>query len=225
MTENGSMCNMNHREKEAIRYLGYGREAVDEATFLLIKDAFGELERIAEKRSVCRIFEFTQADSSHIRVGETEIESKNLGKNLQGCSEVIAFAVTLGIGIDRLLTRTSLRDMAKTLVLQACAAALLEEYCDQVQDALAAEMQTKGLYLRPRFSPGYGDFSITHQRWLLRLLDCEKKIGLTLTDSYMMVPSKSVTALIGVSAIETDCHRQGCELCGKKDCLYRRDRA
>ena len=57
----------------------------------------------------------------------------------------------------------------------------------------------------------------------MRMLDCAKTIGLTMTDSYMMTPTKSVTALIGVSLTEENCHIKGCESCGKKDCAYRRD--
>ena len=216
---------MEHREKEALRYLGYGRKAADEATFLLVQNAFRDLERIAERRSVCRIFEFEQEEDSRMKIGGAEVISKNLGKNLKGCSEVILMGATLGIQTDRMIQRASLRNMAEAVVIQACAAAMLEEYCDEVQAGLEEEMARQGLYLRPRFSPGYGDFPIEYQKLLVRMLDSGKKIGLSLTESCMMVPSKSVTAVIGVSKIKTPCHKQGCEMCTKTDCIYRRDTA
>ena len=81
----------------------------------------------------------------------------------------------------------------------------------------------EGYYLRPRFSPGYGDFSIEHQYYITRMIDSAKTIGLTITDSLMMTPTKSVTAVIGLSTSEENCHRQGCEACSKKDCIYRSD--
>lgn len=151
------------------------------------------------------------------------MKSKSLGKNLLGCDKIILFGATLGVGVDQLLFRSSKTNMAKTVVLQACAAALLEEYCDECQDEIAEKMKQEGRFLRPRFSPGYGDFSIECQRNVIQMLDAAKTIGLTITDSLMMVPSKSVTAVIGVSQFPIQCHRQGCEACGKKDCIYRRD--
>ena len=89
--------------------------------------------------------------------------------------------------------------MAKAVVGQACAAAELEEYCDHCQRQIAREAERQGRYLRPRFSPGYGDFSIHCQDTLMRMLDCAKTIGLTLTAGGMMTPTKSVTAVIGMS--------------------------
>jgi hypothetical protein len=80
-------------------------------------------------------------------------------------------------------------DSAEGLCLQACAAAKIEEYCDSVEKELPAH--------RPRFSPGYGDFDITHQTDILRILDAQK-IGLTETKTHMLTPLKSVTAVIGI---------------------------
>ena len=98
-----------------------------------------------------------------------------------------------------LMKRYSLTDMAKSVVLQACAAAYLEEYCDDLQLSIGEELKAQNKWLRPRFSPGYGDFDIHHQDDILRMLDTAKKIGLTMTDSYMLTPTKSVTAIIGIS--------------------------
>ena len=112
--------------------------------------------------------------------------------------------------------------MGKSVVLQACAAAYLEEYCDDLQLSIGEELKAQKKWLRPRFSPGYGDFDIHHQDDILRMLDTAKKIGLTLTGGNMLTPSKSVTAVIGLSETETSCHIKGCEACQKKDCAYRR---
>ena len=120
------------------------------------------------------------------------------------------------------MKRYSYTDMARVVVLQACAAAMLEEYLDERQMEISKEMEKEGLYLRPRFSPGYGDFSILHQKDILAMTDAAKKIGLTMTDSSMLTPVKSVTALIGLSRKQENCHIKGCEACEKRDCKYRR---
>lgn len=214
---------MDQMTKEAIRYLGYGKHAVDEKTLALISDSFRNLEDAAGRKSIYRIFDLTRISETKFTVGEVEVESRSLGRNLMGCSKIILFGATLGTPVDRLITRTSLVDMAGAVVIQACAAALLEEYCDQCQMEIQEALEKEELYLRPRFSPGYGDFDISFQAPLMRMLDCAKTIGLTMTDSYMMTPTKSVTAVIGASPIKEKCHIKGCEACNKKDCMYRRN--
>ena len=87
-----------------------------------------------------------------------------------------------------------------------------------------AEAAEEGLYLRPRFSPGYGDLPLSCQPDFCRVLEAEKTVGITLTESFLMMPSKSVTAVIGVSKIAAGCVKEGCEVCSNKNCLYRRDK-
>ena len=87
---------------------------------------------------------------------------------------------------------------------------------------LTDQFVKENLYLRPRFSPGYGDFSIEHQTMIVRMIEASKKIGLTVTDSLMLSPSKSVTAVIGISETKRICTVKGCEACAKTDCEYRR---
>ena len=183
---------MERRIKEAVRYLGYGRNAADEKTLALIKDAFAELERTAAPRSVCRIFDVDQTKDGRIMIGNMEIDSVSLSRNLKGCAKAVLFGATLGAGTDQLIRRASVSDMAKAVIMQACAAAFLEEYCDEEQLRIGREMEDQGLYLRPRFSPGYGDFDIRYQEPIMRILDCAKSIGLTMTDSFMMTDRTSV---------------------------------
>ena len=212
---------MDIRTREAIRYLGYGKHAIDERTRRLIQDSFEELEQVTDAKFVYRIFEVSVPDTDVLKIGKLEIKSKNLSKNLKGCHMAVLFGATLGTGVDMLMKKYTIVDMTKAVVLQACAAAVLEEYCDKMQKQIALEA-LEGLYLRPRFSPGYGDFSILHQRDVLQMLEAQKKIGLTLTEGYMLTPTKSVTAVIGISREKQPCHIKGCEECEKVDCAYRR---
>ncbi len=212
---------MDVRTKEAVRYLGYGNHAIDGRTLALISNSFQELEMEADRRSIYRIFDVYLGEES-LSIGTLKIKSKNLNRNLKGCEKAYILAATLGVGVDALLRRYTLTDMARVVILQACAAAMLEEYLDCCQDILRREQEREGYYLRPRFSPGYGDFSITHQERILCILDAPKKIGLSLTAGNMLAPTKSVTAIIGLSKLNIPCHIQGCEACEKIDCGYRR---
>lgn len=213
---------MDRRTKEAVRYLGYGKHAADEQTLSLIKNSFAELEEAVSTRFVYRIFELQSDDAEYLQIGTLKIKSSHLARNLKDCTQAVIFCATLGTGVDMLLRRYSVTDMAQAVVMQACAAAMLEEACDSRQEELAAEFKKEGKYLRPRFSPGYGDFSIEHQADILKLLNASKEIGLFVTDGGMLAPLKSVTAVIGVSRKEAPCHVNGCERCEKTDCSYRR---
>ena len=212
---------MDRRIKEAIRYLGYKTTTIDEKILSIIQESFQELDEISELKSTYRTFELSEKDDE-LQIGNLQIKSKSLQKNLKRCTQVVLFGATMGIDVDRQIRTYELTDMARAVVMQACATAVLEEYCDKVQEEIAMELPMKNLYLRPRFSPGYGDFSITHQKEILEMLDAPKRIGLTMTDAYMLAPTKSVTAVIGVSKTKEPCHRKGCEECTKADCLYRR---
>lgn len=213
---------MDTRIKEAIRYLGYGKGAVDEPTLALIQESFQELNEIAKVKFVYRIFELSYPDVNSVQVKNVNIQSRNLVKNLYGCENCIIFGITLGAMVDRVLHKYERINMAKAVVFQACAAAYLEEECNRLQAEWAEDLRKDGKYVRPRFSPGYGDFSILYQKNILEILDASKMIGLTMTESCMMTPTKSVTAIIGISDTNENCHVSGCEVCEKKDCIYRR---
>ncbi len=189
---------MDRRTKEAIRYLGYGKTSIDEKTLGMIQESFEELEKISELKSIYRFFELSEKDDE-LQFGNSQIKSKSLQKNLTGCMWVVLFGATMGLIVDRKIRTYELTDMTKAVVMQACAAAMLEEYCDNVQEEIAMDLSTKQLYLRQRFSPGYGDFSLLHQKDILCMLDASKTIGLAMTDGYMLTPTKSITAVIGVS--------------------------
>ena len=187
---------MDLRTKEAIRYLGYKKNTIDDQTLQLIQESFQELDLIAEKRSVYQILDVNIKNDNQLEIGTLKMQSKHLYQNLNGCSQVILFATTLGTEVDRCLRKYEIVDLPRAVVLGACAAAYLEEYCDEVQNKIMNELRGKSH--RPRFSPGYGDLSILYQEDILRLLDAHKKIGLSLTEAKMMTPSKSVTAFVGV---------------------------
>lgn len=207
---------------EALRYLGYHGTQPDEAVEQAIDRCAEELQGAAIPKSVFQAFELSHLAEGTMKLGGVLIRSKNLSRTLKGCTSVYLMAATLGIGVDRLIARASAVRMSDVVIYQAIAAAMIEAYCDEVNDTLRHEAERVGLYCRPRFSPGYGDFRIEHQRDFSRLLDTPKKIGLTVTESCLLVPIKSVTAVIGLSNKPQPCHRKGCEECSKTDCAFRR---
>ena len=125
-------------------------------------------------------------------------------------------AATLGTRVDAVIRRLAVGSVAEGAAAQAVAASLIESYCDDIQ----SKVDTGNLKQRPRFSPGYGDWPLEEQKLLFPILDCAKRIGLTLTDGLMMAPSKSVTAIIGLSE-DVACVWNKCMTCGNVNCPYR----
>ena len=106
--------------------------------------------------------------------------------------------------------------------MQAVGAAAIEDYCNRCQKKIEEQAAAEGFYVRPRYSPGYGDLSLTYQAEFLRVLEATKKIGIVLSEGGVMIPEKSVTAVMGLSREQTKCHIEGCESCRNKNCAYRR---
>ncbi len=208
---------------EACRYLGYRGSEPPPETAEAVRKCLRELEEASEPRTVYRRFPVT-LDGDLVTVEGMEARSRALARNLRGCSEVYLMAATLGMAPDRLTARAQAAGkMSRAVILQAAAAALIERVCDELNDRIREEARAEGSFLRPRFSPGYGDFSLEHQEELFRILEVQKRIGVTLTESLLMIPSKSVTAVIGVSGSDSGCAAEGCESCGKTDCSFRRN--
>ena len=130
--------------------------------------------------------------------GDTCVDSHDLAVALRGCERVVLFAATVGHTIDRLIARYGKIAPSRALLLQAIGAERVEALCNRFCDELAKEARARGLATRPRFSPGYGDLSLELQRELFRILDCPRRIGLSLNQSLLMSPTKSVTALVGL---------------------------
>ncbi|MBO5495205.1 MAG: Vitamin B12 dependent methionine synthase activation subunit [Eubacterium sp.] len=178
---------------EILRYLRTSSRVEDERLLALVDECAGEVEKAVTPKTLHRIFECRVTDDCLYVNGE-EFHSKRLAKTLEGCNKVCIFGATLGTECDRLLRTYSGTDIARAMVLQACLASKIEEVCDSLEDTLRAQ----GLVLRQRYSPGYFDLDITENRKIFEMLELTKRIGLTLTDTCQMVPTKSVTAIIGI---------------------------
>ena len=212
--------------KEVIRYLGYRGAVPDDSVREEIGECIGELQKEVTPRFVYERFPLsvkTEQDGTPLlNLGDLEIRSRDLAKNLEGCCGVYIMAVTLGPGPDRLIRRASVGQMSRAVVLQAAAAAMTETWCDQINERIRQEAERDGLCTRPRYSPGYGDLPLELQEDISRILNMPKEIGVSLTKTLLMTPSKSVTALIGVSDRPGESRGRGCSSCkASAYCAYR----
>lgn len=179
-------------EREILRYAGC--KTADEKTERLLKDCIKQAEMVLSYTVCYRELEVKISDNI-CDFGAFRCISEKLAINLKGCNKVILFAATVGMGIDRLILRHSRLSPSKALFFQAIGAERIEALCDTFCEDMSGKA---GLALKPRFSPGYGDLELNVQRDIFSVLECSKKIGLSLNESLLMSPSKSVTAIIGI---------------------------
>ena len=192
-------------EREILRYAGC-REA-DERVRALLGECLDEVLPVLSY-TVC----FREIDPAPFAA-----RSAQLARCLDGCERVVLMAATLGVGIDRLIAKYGRLSPAKAVLLQAIGTERAEALCDAFCDDLAEET---GLIPRPRFSPGYGDLPLSVQQEVVALLQADKRIGVTLNDSFLMSPSKSVTAFVGLSRDGRTAVNK-CRLCDTTDCAFR----
>ena len=176
---------------EVFRYMG--TKEVSEEMQTLVLSCIDEARKCFGRRVCYREFDACVIQNT-VALGFTSVISSSLAKNLEGCDRIILFAATLGLGIDRLIAKYSRLSPARALCLQALGTERIEALCH----TFCCEMAKKYGRLKPRFSPGYGDLPLELQRDIFRALDCPNSIGLSLNQSLLMTPTKSVTAIVGI---------------------------
>lgn len=147
-----------------------------------------------------------------------DISSDGLLKHISDSDEIIIFAATIGVGIDRLISKYSRISPTKAVIFQAIGTERIEALCD----AFCDEMKKKYGCITNRFSPGYSDWDIKDQKLIISVTDATKNLGICLNDSFLMSPSKSVTAVVGIKNTETE-EKNPCESCDNAGCIYRRE--
>lgn len=147
------------------------------------------------------------------RIMETDaidLTGSAIKKHLTGCDGMIIMAVTLGAGIDRIIRTAQIRDMAEAVVLDSGASVLVEQCADILEETIRADRDG---FVTGRYSPGYGDFPVEMQSQFIRAIEGPKKIGLTVNESHILIPRKSVTAIIGMADHPVKGYMATCDEC------------
>ena len=205
--------------REVLRYAAC--RAPDEQVLALARSAADEGSQVL-RPALCWRVVGVKVENGVVDLGFTRFPSEKLAAALEDCDRAVLFAATVGLGLDRLIARHGRLSPARGLMLQAYGAERVEALCDAFCDDLAAQYAPTGLVPHRRFSPGYGDLPLEAQRAFFDVLDCRRTIGLWLNESLLMSPSKSVTAIVGLSR-RADCAPEGCTVCDRREtCDYRK---
>lgn len=182
--------------REILRYMKCA-ESTKETDALVERCLAEASDKLTYKVCYCRL-PIVRRSESLIDFSFATVESRDVAKYLDRCNEIILMSATVGIEIDRLILKYSRLSPSSAVCMQAIGAERIEALCDSLCDELKSSLKQEGKTLKPRFSPGYGDLPLSFQKDIFRVLEPEKRIGLTLNTSLLMSPTKSVTAIIGI---------------------------
>lgn len=206
---------------EALRYLGAGEEVPSE----LRAQAQGVADRLTAAvtpRYTYRVFPLAHGEEGVALEGAGLIlPGRSAKKMLAQCGRAALLGCTLGAGFDAMLRTEQVRDMAHAVLLDACGSAWVEAGCDEAEREIGARFP--GMYLTDRFSPGYGDLPLYIQPALCAALDAPRRLGVHVSESLLLNPVKTVTAVIGLSDRPQMARIRGCEFCAmNQTCALRK---
>lgn len=208
-------------QKETRRYAGLSR--AENFSDDLISKACDDAQVLIAPRGVWEIFSYDC--ESQLVDGKIKLEGKSIGKHLSSCEKVICLAATVGIDIENEITRRfDAGDYTSAILLDAAATSAIEQVADAVENSIKQKFAKEGFKTRWRFSPGYGDLPLESQTKVFDLSQASK-IGITLTESMMLEPRKSITAIVGLYRSSEKKLGQAsrlCEICPRLDCHARR---
>lgn len=207
---------------EAFRYMGM-RGEIPEKISTLADECESRLLSAANPKfhwiyaNIADISEDKVTLSGHRLV----LRGRDISAHLDGCFGTALLCATLGDGVDKLLRTVQAEDMAKALTADALASAAVEQVCDIAEKEIGERFA--GKFLTWRFSPGYGDFPLECQGDFLAAVNAMRTVGVCVTDGGLLTPTKSVTAVIGISENPIPQKRRGCETCQiREKCMFKK---
>lgn len=195
---------------EAFRYMGQRGEPPAELVAVAEECEARLLEAISPKL-VYAVFDVENGEEISVSGTPLKLTGESIRGHLVGCGKCALMAITLGAGADRVIRELESSAVEKSFVADALASAAVEQVCDMAESEIRERLPN--MHFTWRFSPGYGDLPLEIQGEFLNVLNAGKRIGLTVTDSMILIPRKSVTAIIGISDHEITPKRRGCATC------------
>ncbi len=211
-------------EEEVLRYLGYQNTGVTDRISKLLKRCEQETLQIVSPKYIYKEFPVMHTEEGVV-VGQTGLilTGKDIKAHLKNCDSLFLMGVTAGIALDRSIRKYMVTEPDVGIVMDSCGIAVVEQIADLTEKEIENKVHERGMELTWRYSPGYGDLPIECQKKLVQVLDLPRKIGVSLNDSCLMMPSKSVTAILGVTDTKRDHRENKCDFCNNRErCAFRK---
>lgn len=209
-------------EEDLIELLGFEPDAIPDPFPELIATALSEASNYCSIKGGFKIFDTIKIDVSRETVQinhQTFSPSKIVATQFKSATSLCVFICTAGEGISNYSKRLANEgDLLLSYIFDVLGSVTVEKAMNKIQKELELDMLEKTLGISDRFSPGYCDWSVSEQQKLFSLLP-SGFCGITLSDSSLMSPIKSVS---GIIAIGKGIKQKGyqCHWCNDKSCLY-----
>ncbi len=225
----GKIANVRLSRDEALRYLGYTGQDIDDDLGKRFEELCLAVEAGATPAAVFTSYKIGKSDQAAVAFDgcTLTLPGIDIAEHLDGAVGAALVACTLGTRFDRDLRMLELKSPADALMFNAAGSAYVEAYANAVEAHIVACAHERDLHTGAfRFSPGYGDLPLDVQPTFLNVLDAPRKIGLNATDANLLVPVKSITAVIGLfETASTDSNiRSACEICQLQGACSLRER-
>jgi len=193
----------------------------------LLDVACAEALLLARPQAVWSIYRYDADDGIVAGPEPLRLVGRIVRGHLAGAGEAAVLAVTIGPALEEEVSRLfAAGQYTAGLLLDAAGTAAVEQAADAADAYIADQAARRGLAARRRFSPGYGDWPVTDQPAMVALAGGDR-IGLAVTASCMLVPRKSITAIVGLAPAAgrtgVNCEEAGCGACPRTDCIARKE--
>lgn len=206
---------------EVLRYMGYSGQPMTDELDVRIDGVVERCLGIAQPMASWDVFDVAGREPLEdgrpaVQLAGTSLQliGESMEKHMAGAVAAAVMAVTAGMGVERELRRLSLTDSVEQVIFDAAGTTAAERAADACEASVVAWARRRGLYTNFRFSPGYGDMPLETQPVLLATVDAQRRLGIALSKSLLMTPTKSVTAIIGLFEEPQPSSHASC-----KDCL------
>lgn len=219
------MDNLNIEKSEVLRYLGFKNQLLDEGINKLIEESIEEMKKIIKVRYVYKLFSIDKSKGDiALKDSAVKLQGKDIYKHLEKADKCVLMAITLGSDVDTKIRYYEKTSITRALILDACATTAVEEACDNLCEKLEREIVDENKVLTSRFSPGYGDLPIDLQNSFISVLESQGVIGLTASSHSILLPRKSVTAVVGVIDKSHKDKNKSCLSCNKHtSCKFKKE--
>lgn len=210
---------------EVLRYLGYKNQEYSQELDKIIDEMRKEIMEISNFKYTYKIVDLNRDMEGKVYIddGILPLLGDNIQNHLINADSCVVMAATLGFEVEKRLNYYSKVDLTKNFILDSCGTQMIEEVCDGIEVEVKEKLGD-GFYYTFRYSPGYGDYPISVQNDLVRYLDGYRKIGLTVTDSHLLLPRKSVTAIMGIQRTPFNSEFDRCAAClARSYCKFRKE--
>ncbi len=203
--------------QEILYYLGYRSQGIEDALNQQIQYCISQIQKNMHPTLTYKIVNVNKGC-----IVDFPVYGKDIQELISKADQVILFCATIGNDVERLILRNEVMNMANALIMDAVASVAIENVCNNFEEDIR-KYYSDIYYVSDRFSPGYGDCPISMQKQFCSYLNTEKLMGVHVTDSYIMTPRKSVTAILSLSKQPFERRKSGCEVCRMfMTCSYRK---